>query len=189
MATRLFVLSATLVALLGTGCAQIPSADQFAGSRLASSAVSAKSDNAPATKAEFIAAAKAKGVKLTDAQLDEIQAERNVEPNGTFAPRPAMNLSAEQNLEVHWKKHGHEFKPALKTPADYMAQANAAGSGKRGAVRFFFDTTSYQKGYQSHVVRWVPATMDFTAFRADGSQTTYYQSKPKVGRFIEVPAW
>jgi hypothetical protein len=185
MATRLFVLSATLVALLGTGCAQMPGADQLAASRLSSSTMSAKAD----TKADFIAEAKAKGVKLTEAQLEEIQAERNVVPNGTFAPRPAEKLTAEQNLDVHWRKHGHEFKPALTTAADYLAQANAAGSGKRGAVRFFFDTTSYQKGYQSHVVRWVPATNDFTAFRKDGSQTTYYQSKPKVGRFIEVPAW
>ncbi|MDB5098511.1 MAG: hypothetical protein JWM80_2932 [Cyanobacteria bacterium RYN_339] len=141
------------------------------------------------TKADFVAAAKSKGVKLTDADLAVIQAERQVTPNGTWAPRPAENLTAEANLDVHFKKHGHEFHPAVTSAPAYQTQGNAAGMGKRGTVRFFFDTTSFQKGYQSHVIRWVPTTHDFTAFRADGAETTYYQNDPKPTRFIEVPTW
>ena len=145
--------------------------------------------DAPATKDAFVAAVRAKGVKLTEANLAEIQAERRVVPSGLWAPRPAENLSAQQNLDVHFKKHGAEFKPAMPSAEAYMQQGNDAGAGKRGEVRFFFDTTSYQKGYQTHVVRWVPKTLDFTAFRTDGAETTYYRSVPKAGRFIEVPSW
>jgi hypothetical protein len=141
------------------------------------------------TKAEFVAAAKSKGVKLSEADLAMIQAERQVTPNGTWAARPAEHLTADQNLDVHFRKHGHEFRPAITSAADYQAQGNAAAMGKRGAVRYFFDTTSFDKGYQSHVIRWVPATHDFTAFKADGTETTYYQNDPKPNRFIEVPVW
>ena len=186
MFQRPFAVSAALVAIVLAGCGQSAIPGQLASTRTAAPSVSAK---AAASKAEFVAAVKAKGIKLTEAELAIIQTERTLVPNGKFAPRPAENLSAEQNLEVHWKKHGHEFRPAIQSPEDYLKQGNAAATGERGEVRFFFDTTSFKKGYQSHVIRWVPKTMDFTAFRADGSQTTYYQSKPKENRFIEVPVW
>jgi hypothetical protein len=170
------------VALLAAGCGRAPQT----GTAVAPAALQAR---AAQTKADFVAAARSKGVKLTDDDLAMIHAERQVVPNGTWAPRPAENLTADQNLDVHFKKHGHEFRPALTSAEAYMAQGNAAGTGKRGTVRYFFDTTSFGKGYQSHVVRWVPTTHDFTAFRADGAETTYYQNDPKPNRFIEVPVW
>jgi hypothetical protein len=194
MFKRPVVLSAAaLLVMLSAGCGFAPQSQMVSSSQMGSASAlkkaAPKGDAAPATKEAFIAAAKAKGVKLTDADLAVIQAERTVKPNGIWAPRPAENLTAQRNLEVHQQKHGHEFRPALSTPEAYLSQGNAAGNGSRGTVRFFFDTTSFDKGYQSHVVRWVPPTNDFTAFRADGSETTYYQSAPKPGRFIECPIW
>jgi hypothetical protein len=186
---RFVILSVALIAAFNVGCASISLPGQTRSSAAVEALKGSAFPPAPATKEAFVAAAKAKGAKLTDAQLAEIQAERQVVPNGTWAPRPAEHLSAAENLDVHFRKHGHEFRPALQSEADYMAQGNAAATGKRGAVRYFFDTTSYQKGYQSHVVRWVPTTRDFTAFKADGSETTYYQNVPKPNRFIEVPVW
>lgn len=170
------------LALVATGCGRAPQA----ATSIAPSSLQAR---AAQSKAEFVAAAKSKGVKLSEADLAVIQAERQVVPNGTWAARPAEHLTAEQNLDVHFHKHGHEFRPAITSAEDYQAQGNAAGTGKRGTVRYFFDTTSFDKGYQSHVIRWVPATHDFTAFKADGAETTYYQNDPKPNRFIEVPVW
>jgi hypothetical protein len=201
MMKRTFALSTvTLLVTLTAGCGVNPQGT-MTGHGLAASGVQAQGlfgrDGAkPALKAgpagaeaDFVASVKSKGVNLTPDQLAEIQAERAVKPNMTWAPRPAVNLTAAQNLTVHFLKHGHEFNPAPASEQDYMAQGNAAGSGGRGTVRFFFDTTSYTKGYQSHVVRWVQSTNDFTAFRTDGSETTYYQSQPQPGRFVEVPTW
>lgn len=188
MVLRPLVAAALLAtALVGCGTHMSPAAPRT--TQAASALGKAQFPPAPEDKDAFVRAASSKGIKLTDAQLAEIQAERQVKPNGTFAPRPAENLTAEQNLETHWRKHGNEFKPAIKSPQDYVKQGNAAGTGERGEVRFFFDTTSYKKGYQTHVVRWVPKTLDFTAFRTDGAQTTYYQNVPAPGRFIEVPTW
>jgi hypothetical protein len=201
MLKRTFALS--FVALLVTstaGCGTNPQATS-AGRNMAASSVQANGHffkggakptiGAPAAGAEaaFVSAVKSQGITLTPDQLAQIQAERAVKPNMTWAPRPAVNLTAAQNLTVHFLKHGHEFNPALASEQAYMAQGNAAGTGGRGVVRFYFDTTSYTKGYQTHVVRWVPSTNDFTAFRTDGAETTYYQSQPQPGRFIEVPAW
>lgn len=193
MKQSLAFLTAALMATLVVSCGRsgpTTSAVQLRAAQVAAAAAKAPSfGTAPATREAFVAAAKAKGVKLTEAQVELIRAERHVVPNGQFAARPAMNLSAQQNLDVHFKKHGHEFRPAIASAEAYVAQGNAAATGKRGEVRFFFDTTSFQKGYQSHVVRWVPATHDFTAFMADGSETTYYQNDPKPNRFIEVASW
>lgn len=154
----------------------------------APSLTSAYATGTPKTKEEFVAAVKAAGVKLTDADLQEIAVERTIKPNGQWAPRPAENLTADQNLSVHFNKHGHEFHPALTSEGDYLKQAMAAANGERGTVRFFFDVTSFDKGYQTHVVRWNPANHDFCAVRNDGAMTTYYQNfKVAPKRFIEVP--
>ena len=140
------------------------------------------------TKEAFGAYLRTKGIKLTDAELDVLVKERMLTPSGRFAARPAHNLSSEQNLEVHWLKHRNEFTPKPASGDEYMAMGIAAATGERGTVKFYFDTTSFQKGYQSHVVRWVPTTKDFTAFRADGDMTTYYRNNSvSLKRFIEVP--
>jgi hypothetical protein len=183
--------TAALILGLTAGCGLAPQS-VVAGSRTTNVSALSKGGGAfvsPKSKEEFAAAAKAKGVKLSEEDLAMIQAERQVKPSGIWAPRPAEKLTAEQNLDVHFKKHGHEFRPALTSAAAYMAQGNAAGNGERGTVRFFFDITSFDKGYQTHVVRWVPQTHDFMAFRTDGAETTYYQNDPQPNRFIEVPTW
>lgn len=144
---------------------------------------------APRTKDEFLKAVAAKGVKLSEAQLAIIAKERNVVPAGTFAPRPAAGLSADQNWVVHFNKHGHEFNPAFKTKEAYLAGGVATGKGEAGEIKYLFDTTSFKKDYQTHVIRWNPKTLGFTAFRGeDGAMTTFYRNKPNAGRFIEVPA-
>lgn len=151
--------------------------------------LSALADRAPADKEAFLAELKSRGIRLSAEDLATLTAERHLTPSGAFADRAAANLTAEENLTVHFKKHGHEFKPRIPSEAAYVEQAIAAATGDRGPVRFYFDTTSFKKGYQSHVVRWVPKTKDFTAFRADGAMTTYYLNfnlSPK--RFVEVPA-
>ena len=137
----------------------------------------------------FRADAAKHGVNLTDAQFAQIKVERKVMPIGTFANRPAENLTPEQNLNVHFLKHGKEF-PGLATQADYLAAAIAFDSGKKGPVNFYFDTTSYAKGYQTHVVRWGAASHEFSAVRADGAVTTYYRNdRVDAKRFVPVPAF
>lgn len=188
--------SATVLVASLTGCGHAAPGTALARAQALNAAQAAAHKHATGDtldaaggKAGFAKAVAAKGINLTDEQLDEIQAERNVKPSGQWAPRPAANLTAAQNLTVHFLKHGHEFRPAIPTEQAYLAQGNAAGSGERGTVRFFFDTTSFAKGYQTHVVRWVPTTHDFTAFRTDGAETTYYENDPQPSRFVEVPAW
>ncbi|MNX88082.1 hypothetical protein D3C86_1200400 [compost metagenome] len=127
-------------------------------------------------------------MKLTDEQLDIISKSRNMTPNGLFASRPAANLTAEQNLETHFVKHGHEFNPKITSAAQYLQQATDLAAGKRGDLKFYFDTTSFAKGYQSNVVRWNPQTKEMTAVRPDGAVTTYYLNfSLKSNRFVIVP--
>lgn len=142
----------------------------------------------PTTKAEFVKAVSALGVKLTDAQLEIISKSRNTEPNGSFASRPAANLTAEQNLETHYLKHRNDFKPAIVSAAEYLQRAVDLASGKRGTIAYYFDTTSFDKGYQSNVVRWNTQTKEMTAVRPDGAVTTYYLNfSLKPSRFVVVP--
>ena len=70
------------LALVATGCGRAPQA----ATSMVPTAFQAR---AAQTKAEFVAAAKSKGVKLSEADLAMIQAERQVTPNGTWAARPA----------------------------------------------------------------------------------------------------
>lgn len=159
------------------------------GTLQAPAGMHALADRAPADKDDFLAELKKRSIKLSASQIATLVKERHLKPTGEFAARPAANLSAEQNLDVHFKKHGHEFSPQIPTAEAYVDQAIAAATGERGQVRYFFDTTSFKKGYQSHIVRWVPTTKDFTAFREDGAMTTYYRNfKLASSRFIEVPA-
>lgn len=145
----------------------------------------------PTTKDEFIKAASERGVKLTAQQLQIISAGRSTQPSGEFASRPAANLTAEQNLTVHFQKHGHEFTPAIKSAEEYRQNAVDLAAGRRGAIKFYFDTTSFDKGYQSNVVRWNTQTKEMTAVRpSDGAVTTYYRNFTLAAkRFIVVPAF
>ncbi|HEY9724055.1 MAG TPA: hypothetical protein V6D47_18780 [Oscillatoriaceae cyanobacterium] len=143
---------------------------------------------APQTEAAFVAAVKADGVKLTSEQLAEISAERHAHPNGEWAARPALNLSAEQNLDVHFHKHASQFHPSPASAEAYLKQAIACANGERGTIHYYFDITSFTKGYQTHVVRWDPQSKEFCAVRTDGAMTTYYiDYGVKPNRFVEVP--
>lgn len=147
-------------------------------------------DTEPKTKEAFLKAVSDRGVKLTVQQLQIISAGRSVQPNGEFASRPAANLTAEQNLDVHFKKHGHEFTPPITSAEQYRQQAVDLAAGKRGTIKFLFDTTSFDKGYQSNVVRWNPQTKEMTAVRPDGAVTTYYRNfNLSAKRFIVVPVF
>lgn len=150
------------------------------------SATALKSE--PTTKEEFVKAVASRGIKLTSQQLALISTGRSVQPDGTFASRPANNLTAEQNLEVHFKKHAREFKPAIPSAEEYLKRAMDLAAGKRGKIVYYFDTTSFSKGYQSQVVRWNPQTKEMTALRPDGAVTTYYLNfSLKPNRFVVVP--
>lgn len=144
----------------------------------------------PQTKDEFVKAVAALGVKLTPDQVATIEEDRMVSPNGQWAPRPAENLTAAQNLTIHFQKHCRDFNPPVASEANYQAQAIALAKGERGTIKFLFDITSFDKGYQSNVVRWNPQSCEMTAVRLDGAMTTYYlnyRMSPK--RFVSVPAF
>lgn len=182
-ALRAPLLGMLLAGMLG-GCAapmpQAPLAPFYAARALEASA--------PSTEAQFVAAVKADGISLTPAQLQEIAAERRARPDGQWAARPALNLTAEQNLEVHFNKHASQFHPSPASPEAYLQQAMACANGERGTVHYYFDITSFTKGYQTHVVRWNPETKEFCAVRTDGAMTTYYiDYNVKPSRFVEVP--
>lgn len=182
---RLPIYAALALTLLTTGCGSSLGTASFLGAP--SSSASALSTE-PKTKAEFVKEVAARGVKLTDAQLELISKGRNVLPDGTFAARPAANLTADQNLKVHFEKHGHEFSPNIQSQEEYLQRAMDLAAGKRGDIMYFFDTTSFSKGYQSQVVRWNPKTKEFTALRPDGAVTTYYLNYKLAGkRFVVVP--
>jgi hypothetical protein len=143
--------------------------------------------NNPAEKA-FRAEVAKRGITLTDDQFTQILTERRTMPNGLFASRPAENLTAEQNLQVHYEKHRKEF-PGVASPQDYLKAACAHSGGKNGTINYYFDITSFDKGYQTHVVRWNPKTREFGAVRKDGAVTTYYRNNTvEAKRFIPVPA-
>jgi hypothetical protein len=177
----------SLLVLTLTGCGQ-PSLTS--SPLLSPQATQVSTFALPSTKAEFVQAVSSLGVKLTDAQLSVISANRSAKPSGTMAPRPAANLTSEQNLRVHFLKHGGEFHPAFATAEEYLAQAVALAEGKRGPVEYYFDITSFKKGYQSNVVLWNSSTKELTAMRPDGATTTFYHDPSlKPNRFVVVPSF
>lgn len=127
------------------------------------------------------------GVSLNDGQLKEISIQRHVSPSGLWASRPALNLSAEQNLNIHFNKHKFEFK-GIVTPAQYLQRAIEFQNRQSPSVTYYFDITSFDKGYQSNVVKHDAKTGEFGAMRDNGDITTYYTSDiPSNKRFIVVP--
>lgn len=177
-------LALTALALLSSGCG----VSANAGFASAPNALALRANSAPQTEADFVRACAALGVKLTSDQLATISADRAVQPNGAWAPRPADNLTADQNLQVHFLKHGSQFHPAPATPQAYLAQAMALAEGRRGPIQYYFDTTSFAKGYQSHVVIWNAQSQEMTAMREDGAMTTYYLNNSlAANRFVVVP--
>lgn len=147
-------------------------------------------DAEPQSKEAFVQAVAQRGLKLTVQQLAIISVGRNVQPSGEFASRPAVNLTAEQNLDVHFHKHGAEMRPPAQTADEYRQRAVDLAAGRRGAIKFYFDLTSFKKGYQSNVVRWNPQTKEMTAVRPDGAVTTYYLNYSlKPNRFVVVPVF
>ena len=181
---RFSIYAALALTLLTSGCGSALGTAFVAGPNASASALAVE----PKNKQEFVKAVASLGVKLTDQQLEQISKGRSVQPNGTFAARPAANLTAEQNLKVHFEKHGHEFSPRIATQEEYLQRAMDLASGKRGNIVYYFDTTSFSKGYQSQVVRWNPQTKEFTALRPDGAVTTLYLNYKLAGkRFVVVP--
>lgn len=181
-----FAIHAVLALTLFTsGCGSAISTGSLIGS--ANRSASALSSE-PQTKEEFVKAVAERGVKLTEKQLQLIAQGRSVMPNGKFADRPAANLTAEENLRVHFEKHAHEFTPNIQTQEEYLQRAIDLAAGRRGRIVYYFDVTSFEKGYQSNVVRWNPETKEFTALRPDGAVTTLYLNYRLNGkRFVVVP--
>jgi hypothetical protein len=127
------------------------------------------------------------GVRLNDNQLKEISIQRHVTPSGIWASRPALNLSSEANLNTHFLKHKNEFK-GINTPGQYLQRAIEFQNRQTASVMYYFDTTSFDKGYQSNVVKFDVITGEFGAMKNNGDITTYYTSKrPNPDRFIVVP--
>lgn len=182
---RLPLYAALSLMLLTTGCGSSFGSASFIGT--SNDALYAQSAP-PKTKQEFVREVSSRGVKLTEAQLEVISKGRSVLPNGTFAPRPAHQLTSEQNLDIHFRKHAREFSPNIASAQEYLERAMDLAAGKRGGITFYFDTESFAKGYQSNVVRWNPQTKEMTALRPDGAVTTYYINNRLAGkRFVVVP--
>ncbi len=127
------------------------------------------------------------GVKLSKEQLNIINIQRHLKTTGKFASRPAEKLTSEQNLNVHFNKHKKEF-PSVKTAQDYINSAINFHNRNDQNTHYYFDTTSFTKGYQSNVVKYDNKTHELSALRTDGDITTYYTSnQPSAKRFVLVP--
>lgn len=136
---------------------------------------------------KFTSAVSALGVKLTPEQLKVISTQRHLKTTGVFASRPATHLSSDQNLVIHFNKHKSQF-PGITTKEAYLAAAKNYLDNNTTAV-YYFDTTSFSKGYQSNVVKHDAKTMELSAVRTNGDITTYYKdNKMDPKRFVVVPA-
>lgn len=128
------------------------------------------------------------GINLTNEQLRIISIQNNIKPSGKFASRPAHNLSAEQNLEIHFKKHYKEFE-GINSKEEYLRRAIQFLNNNSPTAKKYFDTQSFAKGYQSNVIKYDSKTFELSAMRLDGDVTTYYISKKlSQDRFIEIPS-
>jgi hypothetical protein len=126
-------------------------------------------------------------ISLNDGQLREISMQRHIRPSGLWASRPAMNLTGDQNLNVHFIKHRMEFK-GINSPEQYLQRSLDFQLRQSPSITYYFDTTSFDKDYQSNVVKYDARTREFGAVRSNGDITTYYTSDPpSAKRFIIVP--
>lgn len=128
------------------------------------------------------------GINLTDEQLKIISIQNNIKPSGKFASRPAHNLSEEQNLDIHFKKHYKEFQ-GINSKEEYLERALKFLNNNSPTSKRYFDTQSFAKGYQSNVIKYDSKTFELSAMRSNGDITTYYTSKKlSTERFVEVPS-
>jgi hypothetical protein len=135
----------------------------------------------------FVSSVSRLGVNLNNEQLKTIEIQRNLKPSGKFASRPANNLTSDKNLEVHFQKHKSQFK-GVTSKEMYLQRALGFFERESDTIQYYFDSTSFAKGYQSNVVRFDSKTREISALRSDGDLTTYYISddlSPK--RFVVVP--
>ncbi len=129
----------------------------------------------------------AMGVKLSPEQFKLIALQRHLKPGGGFASRPAVNLTADQNLTVHFNKHKSQF-PGINSKEDYLKSAISYLNNSSPTAQYYFDITSFSKGYQSNVVKWDSKTNELSAVRSNADVTTYYKDgKMNPSRFVIVP--
>ncbi|MFN8576144.1 MAG: hypothetical protein U0354_04745 [Candidatus Sericytochromatia bacterium] len=148
--------------------------------------ISTFSDSYPERTQVFVNNVSKLGVKLQPEQLKTISLQRHLKTSGKFASRPDANLTSEQNLQVHFDKHKKEF-PNVKTKEQYLQSAIDFHNRKSPTIKYYFDTTSFSKGYQSNVVKYDSKTHELSALRSDGDITTYYTSDdPSPKRFVVV---
>jgi hypothetical protein len=142
--------------------------------------------NSDAVIENFVKNATRLGIRLNDGQLKEISVQRHATPSGIWASRPALNLTSEQNLNTHFLKHRMEFK-GINSPAQYLQKAIEFQNRQSPSITYYFDTTSFDKGYQSNVVKHDARTGELGAMKSNGDITTYYTSDiPSSKRFIPV---
>lgn len=135
----------------------------------------------------FVTSVSRLGVNLNNEQLKIIEIQRSLKPSGNFASRPANNLTAEKNLDIHFQKHKSQFK-GVTSKEIYLQRALEFFERESDSIQYYFDSTSFSKGYQSNVVRFDSKTREISALRSNGDLTTYYISddlSPK--RFVVVP--
>ena len=143
--------------------------------------------NYPARVQAFISNVSRFGINLNDEQIRQIYTQRYVRPSGKFASRPALNLTSEQNLDIHFKKHYKEFK-GISNKEQYLQKALQFLTRESPSANYYFDTTSFAKGYQSNIVKYDAQTHELSAVRNDGDITTFYTSDmPSPKRFVVVP--
>ena len=142
--------------------------------------------NAPEIRV-FVSNVAKLGVNLSPEQLRIISQQRHLTPSGNFASRPLENLTAEQNLSVHFNKHRKEFKN-INNKEQYLQSAVDFHNRKSPSITYYFDTTSFAKKYQSNVIKFDAKTHELSAMRLGGDITTYYTSDtPSLKRFVPVP--
>lgn len=171
-----------------TGCGTDTDTLNTVGNPQTISTFSDSNDSDISSKSQvFISNVSKLGVKLSNDQLKTISLQRHLKTSGQFASRPAEKLTSEQNLQVHYDKHKKEF-PKVKSREDYLQSAISFHERKGETVTYYFDTTSFAKGYQSNVVKYDSKTHEISALRSNGDITTYYTTDaPSSKRFVVVP--
>jgi hypothetical protein len=142
------------------------------------------SPDTPAGAKAFKAALAAKGIILTEDQLESIRASITVRPSGEWGTKG--EFSPDETLADDFSRYKLRFTPTHQDVKSYRSAAIAFAGSRTGD--FYLDVQFFQKFEQPLVAKWDEKTRRFLVITSDGAVSTYTAvASLAPARYVPVP--
>lgn len=126
----------------------------------------------PPQQSVFIQTMNQLGVRLSDAEIQQIQTLTKVNPTGEWAP--SRDKTADENLEANFLRFGNLFLPPPNDANEYKDKAKTFA--EKLNVPYYMDVKYYLDTQEFLLVKWDENSKEFVVVRPDGSLVNYLLS-------------